>query len=289
MATNRRRARGHDRIEAARHAREKAARRRQLMPWIVGGAALAVIVVVGIVLLVSSSSDKSNVTTGPPGTGTGTGTTVAGSPAGFTYGTAPCAPATTPKPPTLDFSGTGGFQKCLQPGGKYTATFDTSAGIVKVDLDTTTTPGTVNNFVELAGYGYYDATKLFRTDTSIGIIQGGAAHTNSASDPGPGYTINDEGGKFTYQPGQLVMARTSGANSAGAQFFFTADDKSSALDAQGTYVVFGTVTSGLDVLQKILASNVDQAGGLGGAPNPTVIINSVTIGEATLVTPSSAN
>ena len=90
-------------------------------------------------------------------------------------------------------------------------TFQTSAA-------TTRTPGTTNNFIQLAGYDYYNGTKLFRTDTSIGIIQGGAAKTNSASDPGPGYTISDEGGKFTYQPGQLVMARTSGPNSAGSQF-----------------------------------------------------------------------
>jgi cyclophilin family peptidyl-prolyl cis-trans isomerase len=283
VATNRRRPRGHDRIAAAKLAREQAERRRQRRPWVVGGAALAVIVIVGIVLLVKSSSDSSNVTTGPATTTGNTGTTVAATPAGFTYGTAPCAPNPPPASPTLDFSGSNGFQNCIDPSGHYSATFDTSAGEIKVDLDTTLTPGTSNNFMQLAGYGYYNGTKFFRTDTSIGIIQGGAAKTNTAADPGPGFTINDEGPHFTYKPGELVMARTSAANSAGSQFFFTVDDKSSQLDGTGTYVAFGTVTSGLDVLQKILASNVQGTGGLGGAPDPPVTVNSVTIGKASLV------
>ena len=51
---------------------------------------------------------------------------------------------------------------------------------------------TANNFIFLAGYHYYDGT-VFRTDTSIDIIQGGSPHTQGASDPGPGYTIKDEG------------------------------------------------------------------------------------------------
>ena len=281
MATNRRRTRGHDRIEAARVAKERAARRRQRMPYMVGGIAVLVVVLIGIAVLVSTSSDKANVTTGPSAT-TAT-TAVAGTSAAFTYGTTACPPATPPSPPTLDFSGSGGFKDCLKPGSSYVATFDTSAGEIKVQLDTTKTPGTANNFMALAGYGYYNNTKLFRTDTSIGIIQGGSPHTNSASDAGPGFTINDEGGKFTYTPGQLVMARTSGVNSASAQFFFTVDDKASALDAQGTYVVFGNVLSGLDVLQQILATNVAGSGGLGGSPNPPVTINSVNIGVASLV------
>ena len=266
-SNNRRRSSGHDRIAAAKRAREQAARRQQRLPYIIGGVVIAVVVIVGIALLVTSSgSSDSDVTTGttPP-------------PAAFTYGTAPCAPATVPSPPTLDFAGTNGFVQCIDPAGKYIATFDTTAGVIKVDLDVSRTPGTTNNFVQLAGYGYYDTTKLFRTDTSIGIIQGGAPHTNSAEDPGPGYKINDEGGTFTYQPGQLVMARAAGPNSAGSQFFFTVDDNASALDAQGTYVVFGTVTEGLDVLTKVLATND------AGAPSPEVTVNSVTIGQASLV------
>ena len=83
-----------------------------------------------------------------------------------------------------------------------------------MQLDTTRTPGTVNNFVTLSRWKYYDGSSIFRTDTSIDIIQGGGK-TNTDS---PGYTIPDEGGTFTwsdtggkgpftYQAGDLVMAR----------------------------------------------------------------------------------
>jgi len=186
-------------------------------------------------------------------------------------------------PPQLDFPNSDGFQKCIDPSGNYVATINTTAGQVKVQLDAANQPGTVNNFVQLARYGYYDNSLLFRTDTSIGIIQGGAPHTNSATDPGPGFTIDDEGSGFTYQPGQLVMARTQSPDSAGSQFFFTVTDASSKLDDAGTYVVFGKVMTGLDILESILASNVEGTDGLGGSPNPPVTITSVVIGEGRLV------
>jgi cyclophilin family peptidyl-prolyl cis-trans isomerase len=168
---------------------------------------------------------------------------------------------------------------CIDPTKTYTATFDTSAGPVRVRLDAERMPETTNNFVVLARYHYYDGTAIFRSDPSIDILQGGAPTTNSASDPGPGYTIEDEGGPFTYEPGQLVMARTAQPNSSGAQFFLTTGPNVSALDAQGTYLLFGEVLEGLDVLQAIMATH--QPGGeLGGSPDPPVIVASVTIEES---------
>ena len=89
----------------------------------------------------------------------------------------------------------------------------------------------VNNFVVLARYHYYDGSAVFRADRSIEILQGGAPTTNTASDPGPGYTIADECGPFTYVAGQLVMARTAQPDSAGAQFFFTAGGRPFCLHA----------------------------------------------------------
>ena len=76
-------------------------------------------------------------------------------------------------------------------------------------------------------YRYYDGSRIFRTDTSIDIIQGGGPTTNSPSDPGPGYTIPDEGKGFKYAAGDLVMARSQGPNSASAQYFFVAGPKAS--------------------------------------------------------------
>ncbi len=192
------------------------------------------------------------------------------------YGTGECAPAAGVAEPVLDFAGAP--MLCIDTSASHTAVFDTSRGVVRVALDVTNTPGTVNSFVNLARSGYYDNTLVHRSAPSIGILQGGSPHTNSAADPGPGYTLWDEGTGFTYRPGQLVMARRGEPNSAGAQYFFTVTPDAGLLDGQGTYVVFGEVVEGLDVLTDMLASHVDEPENpLGGAPNPPVVVNSLTI------------
>ena len=195
------------------------------------------------------------------------------------FGSGPCPPADGSGPTVLDFDGPQPL--CLDPAKQYTAVFDTTAGEMRIDLDTFNTPITANNFAVLARYHYYDDTLLFRTDPGIGIIQGGAPHTNSPSDPGPGYTIPDEGFGFTYEPGQIVMARTAAPNSASAQFFFAVNENTALLNNQGTYVVFGQMDDeSLAVAEAILASHVDQPDNrLGGAPDPPVTVNSVTIEE----------
>ena len=169
---------------------------------------------------------------------------------------------------------------CITPGKTYTETITTNVGNVTIQFDTTKTPNTANNFIVLSLYHYYDQTSMFRTDTSIGIIQGGSPHTQSASDPGPGYTIKDEGSGFTYQAGDLVMARTGAPNSAGSQYFFCVTSACSNLNSQGTYVKFAHVTSGLSVLQSILNSNVNTNSGLGGAPGKLTIIEKTTVTES---------
>ena len=192
------------------------------------------------------------------------------------FGVEPCAPAAGAGERVLDFDGPP--MLCIDPAVAHTAVFDTSRGVVRVALDVAGTPGTVNSFVNLARFGYYDGTLVHRSAPSIGILQGGSPHTNSASDPGPGYTLWDEGTGFTYRPGQLVMARRGDPNSAGAQYFFTVTPDAGLLDGQGTYVVFGDVVEGLDVLTDMLASHVDIPDNpLGGAPDPPVVVNTLTI------------
>ncbi len=192
------------------------------------------------------------------------------------YGSGPCAPAEGAVERVLEFADAPAL--CIDPAAAYTAVIDTSAGTVEVALDAANTPGTVNNFVNLARYHYYDNTLIHRSDPSIGVLQAGSPHTNDANDPGPGYTIWDEGSGFAYRPGLLAMARTADPNSADAQFFFTVTDAASLLDAQGDSVVFGRITAGLDVLAAILNTHQDQPGNdFGGAPNPPAAINTITI------------
>ena len=190
-------------------------------------------------------------------------------------------------PRTIDFAESQPM--CINPNETHIAVFDTSEGEIRVELHTANTQVTVNNFVTLARWGYYDGTTFFRTDPSIDIIQGGGPHTESPSDPGPGYTIQDEPefdldpetgqmtGPYRYVPGQLVMARTGAPNSSSAQFFFTTGTRAALLDGQGVYVVFGeTDEAGLGVLQSVIGLH-EPGGALGGAPSRTVTVNSVTI------------
>jgi cyclophilin family peptidyl-prolyl cis-trans isomerase len=212
---------------------------------------------------------------------TAAGTTAGGSTEKATYGTGECAPAEGVKEPVLTFDDAP--KQCIDPAKTYTATVTTSEGTVVLELDTQRTPITSNSFVNLARSGYFDGTKLFRTEAQTGIIQGGSPHTQDNSDPGPGYSIPDEGMPFSsddYAAGTIAMAN-AGPGTAGGQFFFLANDGGSYLGDQsaigesaGTYAVFGKVTEGLDVLQKIAA--LDDGS---GAPSQPVTIESVTIAE----------
>ena len=243
------------------------------------GVGIPVLVLALFLVVNVFSGDDNESTTDTVATET---TTPAATPSTLNVTTIPGIPVTgdTPCPKT---DGTQErstlFEKaptmCIDPAKSYTATFDTSEGKIVVALDTAKTPETVNNFVVLSRYKYYDGTLIFRTDPSIDIIQGGG-FTNSDT---PGYTIEDEADGFTYTEGDLAMARTSEPNSAGGQWFFVGGPKASALDSQGTYVNFGKVTEGLDVVKNILALNmVDQGGG--DQPSRTVVVNSVTITES---------
>jgi peptidylprolyl isomerase len=212
-------------------------------------------------------------TTAPADTTGGTATTVARATPTFIEGTTACPKTDGTQKRVSTFSDP--MKKCIDTARSYSATFDTSEGSIVVALNTKTVPGTVNNFVSLSRYKYYNGTTIFRTDPSIDIIQGGGF---SASDS-VGYNILDEGGPFAYSEGDLVMARSTGPDSGGAQFFFVTGPKASLLDSQGSYVTFGKVTKGLDVLKKIIGLHEATSDGLGGKPSRTVTVKSITITE----------
>lgn len=273
------------RAAAARKAQLRAAARRRAA--LAGAAIIAVIAVIAIFVAQSTGGSKKKASSAAS-----TSTTAASTagpprapavPAGASLtGPTPCPAADGSAPRTTTFKQAP--PSCIDPSKQFTATFDTTEGKIVVALDTKRTAGTVNNFVVLSRYHYYDKSSFDRIDTSIDIIQGGSPTTQSISDPGPGYTINDEGGKFTYSPGDLVMARSQGANSGAAQYFFVVGPKASALDGQGTFVTFGHVTQGLDVLQKIeglyrACDPADQTC-LGGGPSRVVLVNSITITQS---------
>ncbi len=270
-----------------REQRETAKKRRNRS---VRNLAIFSVLIFGVLLWLSGrGGDDTEVATDAP-------TTTAGSTPTTTFGPVPPPPgagaAIRGETPCPAEDGTAQrttiFEQappmCLEEGVDYVAVIETSAGQVQVALDTESAPITANNFAVLARYHYYAGTALFRTDPSIDVIQGGSPHTNNPGDQGPGYTIPDEGDGFTYEPGDLVMARTPQPNSASAQFFFAAGPNVANLNASpevpgtGTYVRFGRVISGLDILEQILASHVaDPTSSLGGYPDPPVVLLDVTI------------
>jgi peptidyl-prolyl cis-trans isomerase B (cyclophilin B) len=157
----------------------------------------------------------------------------------------------------------------------YTATFKTNRGTIVMDLLNSKAPCTVNSFVSLADQGYYNKTPCFRLVTSgIYVLQCG--DPLGTGEGGPGYEFNSENlTGATYPAGTVAMANTGEPDSNGSQFFFV---YKSGSELSPDYTPFGTIVSGLNILQQVAAaggSNSNPAGG--GEPHDKVQIDSVTI------------
>jgi len=272
--------------QAARRAALEAARRRQRQKrqLLNVGALLGGVLLLALILVVVAGRGGKGGSTPPTTSPQNTLASVPPVSGGRKVkGETPC-----PKPKGEERASS--FEKpppmCIDPTKSYRAVFKTEAGVVKAELDTKMTPLTANNFVVLARYGYYDGSSFHRTEPGIDIIQGGSPATQSSSDPGPGYKLKDEGSGFTYAEGDLVMARTQGPDSGSSQYFFAAGPNTASLGSQGTYVKFGKVVEGIDVLKEVLASHVacpepaSDPGCSGGAPQPPVKVDAITIEEA---------
>jgi cyclophilin family peptidyl-prolyl cis-trans isomerase len=126
---------------------------------------------------------------------------------------------------------------------KYQAVLNTSEGKIVIDLDTTNTPITSNNFITLAKNKFYNSTIFHRVINSF-MIQGGDPLGNGTG--GPGYSFDDEPVVGDYTRGTVAMAN-AGPNTNGSQFFIMHQDK----DLPKNYVIFGKVSEGMDVVDKI--------------------------------------
>jgi cyclophilin family peptidyl-prolyl cis-trans isomerase len=159
-------------------------------------------------------------------------------------------------------------------GDGTTATISTDLGEITFELYNESAPVASENFENLADAGFYDGTVFHRIVPDF-VIQGG--DPDGTGGGGPGYTIPDEPVVGQYGTGIVAMARTSQPNSQGSQFFIVlsdAPDTVSALEDVRTYVIFGKVTSGMDVAQEIAAGDTeDQI-----AIDP-VVMNTVTISK----------
>ena len=259
------------RLEAERHASQRDQRKRQArtLALIIGGivVAAAAIAIFSADDAEDTSSTDTTATTEPVGN-----VVLPGAGASIT-GKTPCPPADGSAERTTSFEQAPPM--CIDQDKTYTATLETTEGDVVIELDAQAAPKTVNNFVVLARYHFYDDVPFHR------VVPG---FVNQAGDPvgpepgqgGPGYTIPDELPKdpaTAYPPGTVAMAN-AGPDSGGSQFFLVIGDEGGSLSGTGSYTVFGKVVEGQDVSEAINA-----LGGPDELPTKPVTITSVTITE----------
>lgn len=158
---------------------------------------------------------------------------------------------------------------CIDRARRYDARFETSAGSMVASLDPFMALHTVNNFVFLARYHFYDGLTFHRVIRGF-MVQGGCPEGSGRG--GPGYAFADELPKpGRYELGSLAMAN-AGPDTNGSQFFIVSGPKGRQLPPQ--YSLFGKVIKGLDVLEAI-----QTAPTTGDRPTDPVVIESVTIDE----------
>ncbi len=160
---------------------------------------------------------------------------------------------------------------CIDPARSYTATVETSLGTMTIALDAAGAPQTVNNFVFLARYHYYDGIIFHRIIRGF-MCQGG--DPTGTGRGGPGYKFADELPKpGRYEIGSVAMAN-AGPNTNGSQFFIVSGPSGVRLPPQ--YSLFGKVVKGLDVVAEMEAVETDR----GDKPRTDVVIRSVTVTES---------
>lgn len=134
---------------------------------------------------------------------------------------------------------------CIDPEKTYIATMKTSLGDLTIALYPDVAPKTVNNFVVLARYHYYDGLVFHRIINGF-MCQGGCPQGSGMG--GPGYRFEDElPAHGQYELGSIAMAN-AGPNTNGSQFFIT---HLATPHLDGRHTVFGKVTSGQDVVDAV--------------------------------------
>jgi cyclophilin family peptidyl-prolyl cis-trans isomerase len=148
-------------------------------------------------------------------------------------------------------------------------TFHTNAGPIEFELRDADAPNTVENFRKLAGDGFYDGLIFHRVIKDF-MIQGGCPEGTGTG--GPGYQFGDEFNEHKIVRGALAMAN-AGPDTNGSQFFIVTTQEAPWLD--GKHTVFGTVISGMEVVDAIEATET----GPGDRPVEPQLIERVELSD----------
>ena len=163
-------------------------------------------------------------------------------------------------------------------------TIKTSVGDIQLELNDEKAPITVENFKTIASSGYYEGTIFHRVINGF-MIQGGgltADMNNKSSETGP--IQNEANNGLPNDRGTIAMARTMDPHSATSQFFINHKDNTflnhTGETSQGWgYAVFGKVTKGMEVVDKIADVPTGSSGAYEDVPEEVITIKSVTISE----------
>jgi peptidyl-prolyl cis-trans isomerase B (cyclophilin B) len=258
------------RLEELHKQRAQEKRRRTAVIW--GGiVALALVVAFGIWFF---NHDSGNDNVAATGTSVAPAPSTTAPPPGTTAAPTPCPAADGSSPKTPTFAAP--MTMCIDPAKTYTATVETNKGTFTATLDPAKAPNTVNNFVGLARYHYYDETPCHRIIKDF-VVQCGDPTGQGTG--GPGYEFADELPQAgAYKVGALAMAN-SGPNTNGSQFFVITGDQGAQLPSN--YSLFGQVSDGFDTTVKAMeaAANPDPSKN-GVPPAEPITITKVTINES---------
>jgi cyclophilin family peptidyl-prolyl cis-trans isomerase len=159
-------------------------------------------------------------------------------------------------------------------------TLETNQGVIVLELAPEKAPATVANFLEYVKAGFYDGTVFHRVIDGF-MIQGGGFTADLGKKDTRAPIKNESENGLSNSRGTIAMARTNDPHSATAQFFINTVDNSSGLDHGKTaqvwgYAVFGKVTQGMDVVDKIAKVQTSSKGGMQDVPTTPVVIVKAT-------------
>ncbi len=268
----------YERQQARRAAR--AAKRRRLQQ--VSAVVVAVLVIVVGIVVLSTRGGNDTVTAGEPGA------TESSAPTSPSASASPSPSASTPGAgctytksgnaakdvgvPSYDPARAASYRK------PFTVNLATSQGDITLSMAADKAPCTTNSFRHLAEAKYLDGTACHRLTTdNIFVLQCGDP-TGSGSG-GPGYQFGEENlpaeGENNYPAGTVAMAN-AGSGTNGSQFFLVYKDTT----LPASYTIFGTITKGLDVVQKVADAGSDDSNRPGdGKPKLPITIETATVGK----------
>lgn len=160
---------------------------------------------------------------------------------------------------------------------------ETSFGTIELELDAEKAPNTAKNFESYVKDGFYDGTIFHRVIPGF-MIQGGGMLPDMSQKETNDQIKNEADNGLSNVTGSVAMARTGDPHSATAQFFINLSDNGflnhTSPDSQGWgYCVFGKVTKGMDVVDKIKQQPTTNKMGHGDVPEDDILITKVTIAD----------